>query len=133
MSQPVTREQLRYWLLSVFFTNPRALTDAMLDDFYTNIRREHTMRTAATLMRWGVNLWGQKYEFSRQLRKIRAPTLIVWGRQDQLIPVRHGYRAAARIPDAHLVVFDPCGHLPMLEHPEHFNTAVSQFLADRGM
>jgi pimeloyl-ACP methyl ester carboxylesterase len=127
-AQPLGREQLRAWLLSAFFKNPDALTNPMLDDFYANIRREHTMHSAAKLMRWGVNLWGQKYEFSRQLRKIQAPTLIIWGKQDRMIPVRHGYRAASRIPGARLVVFDPGGHLPMLEHPAHFNEAVAQFL-----
>src|SRR5207245_9484076 len=108
--------------------NRDALTNPMLDDFYTNICREHTMRTAALLMRWGINLWGQKYEFSWQLKKIQSPTLIIWGKQDRLIPVRHGYRAVRRIPHARLVLFDPCGHLPMLEHPDEFNQVVMEFL-----
>ncbi|TMC58822.1 MAG: alpha/beta fold hydrolase [Chloroflexi bacterium] len=128
LRQPLSKPQLRYWLLSAFFKNPASLTNPMLDDFYANIRREHTARTAANLMRWGVNLWGQKYQFSGQLRKIQAPTLIIWGKQDQMIPVRHAYRAVRRIPDARLVIFDPCGHLPTLEHPERFNAVVLDFL-----
>ncbi|MCA1554529.1 MAG: alpha/beta fold hydrolase, partial [Chloroflexi bacterium] len=130
ISAPLTRDQLRYWLVMAFFQNANALTSPMLDDFYTNLRREHTVRMARMMMRWGVNLWGQKFVFGSRLRQISAPTLIIWGKQDKLIPVRHAYRAARRIPNAQLVVFDPGGHLPMLEHAAKFNAVVSEFLGE---
>jgi pimeloyl-ACP methyl ester carboxylesterase len=128
MNRRLSREELRYWILLAFFANPGKLSEAMLDDFYANIGRPHTMRTASLLMRWGVNVFGQKYAFTNRLKQIQAPTLILWGQQDKLIPVRHGRRAAQRIPGARLVVLDPCGHLPMLEQPAAFNQAVGEFL-----
>jgi pimeloyl-ACP methyl ester carboxylesterase len=128
MNRRLSREELRRWVQLAFFANPAKLTDPMLDDFYTNLGRPHTMRTAASLMRWGINIFGQKNTFTGRLRHIKTPTLIVWGQQDKLIPVRHGRRAAQLIPDARLVVFDPCGHLPMLEYPAEFNRAVLEFL-----
>jgi pimeloyl-ACP methyl ester carboxylesterase len=129
MRRPLGREELRYWIQMAFFANPKRLTDPMLDDFCLNLDRPHKMHTAAQLMRWGISLFGQRHSFVGQLREIKTPTLILWGQQDKLIPVRHGRRAAQRMPNARLVILDPCGHLPMLEQPETFNRAVLEFLA----
>ena len=127
-SRPLSRADLRRWILGGFFVNAGALTEPMLDDFQTNIARPHTMLTSSRLMRWGINLLGQKNVFTGRLRHITAPVLIIWGRQDRLIPVRHAERAARLIPNAQLKVLDPCGHVPMLERPDDFNHAVLQFL-----
>jgi len=62
---------------------------------------------------------------------ITAPTLIVWGRQDRIIPLSHAQLAQQAIPDAELVVFDHCGHCPQLEVPEQFSAAVLDFLQRR--
>lgn len=124
-----SREQLRFYLSRYFFADARALTEPMLDDFYTNTGREHTMQTASRLMRWGVNLWGQRFVFAHRLHRIQSPTLIVWGRQDRMIPVRHAYRAARRIPQARLLIFDPCGHVPPLERAREFSDAALAHLA----
>jgi len=63
------------------------------------------------------------------LPTIKAPVLIVWGRQDRTISVQHAYRAAQRIPTAEIVIYDKCGHLPMYEKPVDFNRDLSDFLA----
>lgn len=128
INRPMRREDLRRWIRRAFFANPDALNEPMLDDFHVNFSRPHTAHTSSRLMRWGVNVFGQKNVFTGRLRHIQAPVLVVWGRQDRLLPVRHGERAARLIPNAQLKVFDPCGHLPMLERPDEFNRLVLQFL-----
>jgi pimeloyl-ACP methyl ester carboxylesterase len=60
---------------------------------------------------------------------IKAPVLIVWGRQDRTLSVHHAYRAAQRIPSAEIVVYDQCGHLPMYEKADDFNRDLGDFLA----
>ncbi|MEP7198624.1 MAG: alpha/beta fold hydrolase, partial [Chloroflexota bacterium] len=103
MPRQFSRDELRYWLNYAFFRNRAALTEPMLDDFHANLARPHTMVTAARLMRWGVNLFGQKFVFTHRLHQISAPTLIIWGQQDRLLPVRHAHRAARNIPNARVV------------------------------
>ncbi len=58
------------------------------------------------------------------------PTLIVWGRQDAVVPASAGdaYRAAIR--GARLVTFDNCGHRPEIEKSAEFIREVEAFLAD---
>jgi pimeloyl-ACP methyl ester carboxylesterase len=52
---------------------------------------------------------------SADIGKVRAPTLILWGAQDRLIPVSHGYRFEHAIASARLIVYDGVGHVPMEE------------------
>lgn len=63
------------------------------------------------------------------LGSITAPALVIFGRQDHIVPPREGDRAHAGIPGAQIVWYDPCGHFPMLERPTEFNAAVAGFLA----
>ena len=58
------------------------------------------------------------------------PVLIIWGARDRIIPVRHGEEAHAAIPGSRLEVFDNVGHLPQLEAPGRFITALEQFIGD---
>ncbi len=59
---------------------------------------------------------------------ITAPTLIVWGKRDRVIPLSHAERAHQAIPGSEVVLFDGCGHCPQLEVPEKFSAAVVDFL-----
>ena len=58
------------------------------------------------------------------------PVLIIWGARDRIVPVRHGEEAHAAIPGSRLEVFDNVGHLPQLEAPGRFITALEQFIGD---
>lgn len=86
-----------------------------------------------SVLRSGINFFGQKTKLTKlllkDLKKINVPTLIFWGRQDRIIPVGHASIVTAKIPNAKLVVFDKCGHMPMLEYPEGFNKITLEFLA----
>jgi 4,5:9,10-diseco-3-hydroxy-5,9,17-trioxoandrosta-1(10),2-diene-4-oate hydrolase len=64
-----------------------------------------------------------------RLEKIGCPTLIVWGAQDRLVPVRDAYEFARLIPTSQTKIFDRTGHMPMLERPAAFNALVDEFLA----
>ncbi len=61
---------------------------------------------------------------------IRTPTLIVWGREDRIIPLTFGERLHKEIAGSQLRVIDGCGHMPHVECPKEFVTAVLEFLRD---
>jgi triacylglycerol lipase len=62
------------------------------------------------------------------LSSIRIPTLVVWGAEDQLVPLSEGRDFAAKIPGARLVIIPDCGHAPCIEKPDAFLGAVRPFL-----
>jgi pimeloyl-ACP methyl ester carboxylesterase len=64
-----------------------------------------------------------------RLRRVKSPTLVVWGRQDRLVPLAHGEAYANAIRGAELKVLDRCGHAPQLERPAEFVALVEEFLS----
>jgi pimeloyl-ACP methyl ester carboxylesterase len=62
------------------------------------------------------------------LERVTQPTLVVWGRNDRMIPVSSSRRLARAIPHARLIVLERCGHVAMLEQPAQFNHALEDFL-----
>jgi pimeloyl-ACP methyl ester carboxylesterase len=74
------------------------------------------------------------YDIRDRLGEIGVPTLIVWGRNDRVVPVPAALEYKKRIGDnAELVIFDECGHVPEMERPVRFNRVVQQFLAREGV
>ncbi len=59
-------------------------------------------------------------EFHRAIDRIRAPTLLVHGERDRVVPVEASRQLARRRPDWTLEIFADAGHVPMLEHPRRF-------------
>jgi pimeloyl-ACP methyl ester carboxylesterase len=73
------------------------------------------------------------YDITNRLGEIGVPTLIVWGRNDRVVPVPAAYSYEKRIGDnAELLVFDHCGHVPQIERPVRFNRVVEDFLERNG-
>jgi pimeloyl-ACP methyl ester carboxylesterase len=62
-----------------------------------------------------------EHDFSQSLRAITAPTLVIWGAEDRIAPLRTGQALASAIPRARLTVIEGAGHAPMLQFPERFN------------
>jgi pimeloyl-ACP methyl ester carboxylesterase len=66
---------------------------------------------------------------SRRLYRISAPTLVLWGAEDGLVPARYADDFAAGIPNAEKLVVPGAGHMLPLEAPEETLTAIREFLA----
>jgi pimeloyl-ACP methyl ester carboxylesterase len=68
------------------------------------------------------------YPIRERLPEISAPTLVVWGTHDYLVPVRDADEFERLIPNAEKVIFAQTGHVPQLERPEAFNGVLREFL-----
>lgn len=64
------------------------------------------------------------------VKKIKRPTLLIWGRQDGLVPLAEGERFNKDIAGSKMIVIEECGHVPNLEKPGEFNAAVLKFLGE---
>jgi pimeloyl-ACP methyl ester carboxylesterase len=69
------------------------------------------------------------YDFGQTLDKIRTPTLIIWGAEDQIAPLRTAKVLNYRIKDSQLKVIQGAGHMPMKEESELFNSLLKTFLS----
>jgi 2-hydroxy-6-oxonona-2,4-dienedioate hydrolase len=64
-----------------------------------------------------------------RLGAIDKPTLILWGREDKLIPLSFGERFHREIMNSRLQIIDNCGHVPQLERPAQYAAAVLEFFS----
>jgi pimeloyl-ACP methyl ester carboxylesterase len=71
-------------------------------------------------------IWG--YDTRERLPEIEIPTLVVWGLNDQVVPVEAALAYHRLIPKSRLEIFERTGHLPMLERPTRFNPLLDEFI-----
>jgi pimeloyl-ACP methyl ester carboxylesterase len=104
----------------------RAITDSsmrqwrMYPTFVKIGLRARTAREGLDIIR--------RYSVRGDLRRVQAPTLIVWGSRDRVVPIEHGAFMAKQIPGARLAVVRGAGHMPFYERPEECNRIVLAFL-----
>jgi pimeloyl-ACP methyl ester carboxylesterase len=73
-----------------------------------------------------------EYDDSSELWRIEAPTLLVWGDADAVVPREMQDRLARSIPAAELLVYHDVGHTPRWEEPMRFSSDLASFVAGVG-
>jgi len=105
------------------FFDPVHVTEELLDDVIDIITsREKALR----LIKFARAV--EKGSIRDQLGQVQAPTLLVWGKQDQITPPDVAETFNEGIPNSELHWIDECGHVPMMERPETFNRIYLDFL-----
>ncbi len=94
-----------------------------------SVRRLLTERfTARRVLRFAQA--ARRHNIEARLGEIRAPALIVWGKEDRITPIEAGERFHALIRKSQFWTLTNCGHAPMLEYPYAFNAIVKEWLHD---
>lgn len=68
------------------------------------------------------------FDASDRLHEIQAPTLIIHGDQDRVVPVGNAFKLHAKIKNSRLVIFKGAGHLVIIERASEFNNIVREFI-----
>lgn len=91
-------------------------------------------RALIRIVRWGVTPFGLRRRalVLPELPRLKPPLLLIWGANDSISPVHHGYHARTALPTARLEVFEDCGHWVQMERADEFNQLVEAFLAGKG-
>jgi len=100
------------------------ITDRMIDTYWDFARMDGTRE--ATVERFGL---GWDTYVRDHIAAIKAPTLILWGEEDHLIPVAAAHKFQAAIPGSKLIVYPATGHIPMEEVADRSAADVRAFLA----
>ena len=121
---PTTREGMKVLTAKVFY-NKAFQTDAVID---MAIAARLAAGDGFTIKSITESIIRGEDFLDDTVKTIKRPTLIVWGREDGLVPLAEGERLHKDIAGSKLVVFDQCGHVPNFEKPGEFNAAVIKFL-----
>lgn len=73
----------------------------------------------------------KKYLDPSLIKQINCPTLIVWGKHDKIVSPEYAEQFHQDIKGSQVVIYDSCGHVPMLERPEDVRNDVIQFLNEK--
>lgn len=123
---PPHRRLSAHFLRLCYYEPDRTCTPDVIDGYFLPLLTPGANDVIAPLARD----FGQT-SIANRLREIQAPTLILWGQYDAVVPLHWGYRFQKDIANAKLVVFPKCGHCPHEEEPAKFVAAVSEFLKGR--
>ena len=98
--------------------------------FLTRLAIDASRNGPIALLRGG--LYAARADLREEARAIHAPTLLVWGDRDTVVPFAVAVEWQRAIPRARLVVLRGAGHVPMVERPAPFVDALREFLDEPG-
>ncbi|HEY0357881.1 MAG TPA: alpha/beta hydrolase [Mycobacteriales bacterium] len=126
----VSPEQMARGVLSLCYADPSRISPARMAEAVAEAERRMALPWAAESyvrsFRGLVTAYLQPPARSlwRLAARVAAPTLLVWGNQDRLVPVRYAARTARTIPDTRLLLLDGVGHTAQMEAPDTVARAV---------
>ncbi|MBS0189426.1 MAG: alpha/beta hydrolase [Planctomycetes bacterium] len=119
-----SREWLRRKIGELFYDR-KHMREADIERAYKELSSRSGARAMVKLSRSA-----RRNHLGDKLGRIKAPTLLIWGREDIVTPpeAAEGFRAS--IPGSRIVWFDRCGHAPMIECPDQFAGALADFVPE---
>lgn len=130
--QPVLNvgKKLGSWLTSAGIRSPRA---GEIWNAYSSLSDRQTRQAFLRTLRSVVDYRGQAVSaLSKMHRSYGLPALLIWGEQDRIIPVAHGYAAHDAVPGSRLEVLAGVGHFPHVESPTAVVDILDDFIATTG-
>ncbi len=107
------------------FYDSSIMTQEFVDEVEEALHRPGALAGALEAVR------GQRFdEVEGNYSSVEQPTLLLWGREDDVTRLSAGERLSTQLPNSELVVYPRCGHFPMLEARHASNHRLAEFLAD---
>jgi len=111
------------WSVRLFFrkavADPVAVTADFIDLYWRYARSPGAGKAFLSLLRSICTVRGARKDLLEtihaRLSSLTVPVLIIWGRDDRLLPVHHAATARSLLPGADVVILDRCGHMPQFE------------------
>ena len=105
------------------FYDPRTATKELIDEVFDTTRSIPKCLRIVSIAKSA-----QRHNMAKDLQKITAPTLLIWGLNDTITPPMVAHEFNRLIPNSTLRFIDKCCHAPMMEQPSTFNNLVEEFL-----
>lgn len=105
------------------FYDPATSTKELVDEVFSSVNdRNKGLRIIMTAKS------AVRHNLAHKLDLIKAPTLLIWGKQDTITPPFVGEQFHKLIANSELHLIDKCAHAPMMERPKEFNKILGDFL-----
>lgn len=108
------------------FFDPKHATKELVDECFKIVNdRAKVVRTLA-LAKSAI-----RHNMAKELPYLNVPTCLIWGKNDTITPPEVAEEFHELLPQSDLYWIDECGHAPMMEQPEQFNTIYEKWLSDK--
>lgn len=108
----------------ITFYDPNTATKELVDEVFDIVNSRIKVIKIIALAKSAI-----RNNLGEELGQIQQPTLLVWGNNDIITPPFVGREFNKLIPNSELHFIDKCGHAPMMEVPDEFNTILHKFLS----
>ena len=105
------------------FYDPKMATKELVDEVFSITNNRIRVIKIIALAKSAI-----RNNLGDELNNIQQPTLLIWGNNDNVTPPFVAREFQKLIPNSELHFIDKCGHAPMMEVPEEFNTILHKFL-----
>ena len=105
------------------FYDPAFASKELVDELYETVNVRIKAVKIIALAKSAI-----RNNLGEEVSQIKQPTLLIWGNNDSITPPFVGEEFRKLIPNSELHFIDKCGHAPMMERPEEFNTILHKFL-----
>jgi len=105
------------------FYDPKTASKALIDEVFDIVNDRGKALSTIYMARSAM-----RDNLKEQVPNIKIPSLLIWGRQDTITPPFVAEEFEKLLPNTQLEWLDKCGHAPMMEHPQSFNSILQQFI-----
>lgn len=109
------------------FYDPATATKEIVDEVYVTVSDRNKLIKTLAIAKSAI-----RHNMAKDLPKMKTPTCIIWGKNDNVTPPEVAEDFDKLLPDSDLYWIDKCGHAAMMEHPDHFNELLHEWLQKRG-
>ena len=108
--------------VSLTFYDPASTTDELVDEVYDTIQDKGKLLRILTMAKSAI-----RHNMRKDLPNFHVPTCLIWGKQDTITPPEVCDEFHELMPDSEKHFIDCCGHAPMMERPQEFNSIADHF------
>lgn len=109
--------------LSMMVGSDIKIPNEIIEDFISNMSQQDSKMSFKSTLTSIKNS-----SITEKLSRIRVPSLVIWGKNDKMIPVENASELEKTIRNCHVKIMEGCGHVPYEEKPEEFSKLVLDFL-----
>lgn len=105
------------------FYDPEIATKEIVDEVFATVNDRVKLVKTLAIAKSAI-----RHNMAQDLPKMKTPTCIIWGKNDSVTPPDVAELFDELLPNSDLFWIDKCGHAPMMEHPDEFNTILDNWL-----
>lgn len=108
------------------FYNPETASKEIVDEIFETVNNRIKALKIVTIAKSAI-----RHNMAKDLPQMEMPACIIWGKNDGVTPPEVAEDFHRLLPNSDLFWIDKCGHAPMMEHPETFNSILLEWFKNR--